>query len=323
MAPKLDYQVFIGIDIAKDSFVVATSNDRKTPEFPNNLKGFKEFHEAYKNILKQAFITLEVTGRYEMAFLKYLVKREYHVHRARPIQVKNFIRSLGQKGKTDAIDALALVTYGQERHQKLPLFESKEDILDKLDALSKRRDNLVAMQVQEKNRLQAPDNHFIKNNIKIMLESIQKSVKDIEKQIDEIYEKNEVLQNKVKIAQEIPGIGKVTAQALISTIPELGMLDRRKVASLIGLAPHPRDSGKKSGYRKTCKGRQMPKKTLFISAMAASRSHSSLGVYYKKKIEEGKKPIVAIVALMRKILVILNARIRALVVVPVVRVGNS
>ena len=135
-----DYQAFIGIDIAKVSFVVATSNSKSTREFPNNKEGFKSFLETYKDILKQAFITLEVTGRYEMALLKYLVQNKCHVHRARPLQVKNFIRSLGQKGKTDSIDAGALVKYGQERHKNLPLFEIPDAELSKLDALVKRRD---------------------------------------------------------------------------------------------------------------------------------------------------------------------------------------
>ena len=313
MSSRLDYQFFIGIDIAKDSFVTASYAENQTHIFDNNLAGFEVFVKTYQAQLNQALIVLEVTGRYEMKLVKYLIQQGYHVHRARPLQVKNFIRSWGQKGKTDQIDAKALALYGKERRERLSVFQIKDDVLEKLDLLIKRRADLIEMQTKEKNRLKAPDNEFIQDSIQLMLSHIQNAIADVEKQIEDIMKNNESLQKKVQTAQKIPGIGKTSANNLIVSIPELGTLDRRKVASLIGLAPHPRDSGNKTGYRRTAKGREAVKRVLFMTAMAASQSKSSLGIYYRHLIENGKKPIIAIVALMRKILVILNAKIRDLI----------
>ena len=132
----------------------------------------------------------------------------------------------------------------------------------------------------------------------------------MDQEIQEIIDSDPILKEKQKILQTIPGIGKIVSSELIILLPELGKLDRRQIASLCGVAPRSNDSGTSQGYRRTNKGRKDLKPILFISAMSARNSNSSLKTFYEKLITKGKKKMVALVALMRKIIVIANARIK-------------
>jgi len=136
-------------------------------------------------------------------------------------------------------------------------------------------------------------------------------IKEIDAQIDVVYQQDSSLSESKKVLKTIPGIGEVNASRLLAFMPELGEANRKQIASLAGVAPHPNDSGTKQGYRFTRGGRAEVKRTLFIAAMAATRSKGELGGFYKRLVDErGKKKMVALTALMRKIIVIANARMR-------------
>lgn len=303
------YNNFIGIDIAKATFVVAISSDNEVKTFTNNTNGFISFYKAYNNYLSDSLIVLETTGGYESALIRFLLVKKCFVHRAHAQKVKYFIRSIGQRSKTDAVDAKALVRYGQERYKELDLYQAPSKKIVRLKSLLSRRDDLVKLQVQEKNRLAGPENEEITESIRRLLLYLSKAIKDIEVELDEVIQDVEV-KSQLEILQTIPGIGKLISKALIAFLPELGKIDRRQIASLVGVAPHPKDSGQYTGYRSVCGGRQCVRTKLFTAAMAAARSKSELGNYYSSLIARGKKPIVAITALMRKIIVIANARLR-------------
>lgn len=306
--PQFDY--FIGIDIAKKTFVAVSSNERKAKIFSNDLVGFEAFYTHYESILSQSFTTLEMTGFYELECAKYLTNKGFAVHRAHGYQIKNYIRSLGIKGKTDSSDAQALASYGKERHKKLMLFQGTTEIEDELRALLARRSELVKMRVQEKNRLQAPGNTLIKESFEKLIEHLTALIQKVEEEIDAIFKQNQELMQKAKIAESLPGIGKTISKVLIAGLPELGKVDGKVLSSLVGVAPHPKDSGDFSGYRSTGRGRVEIKKSLYIAALTASRSKSVLGDFYRSLVARGKKKMVALVALMRKMIVILNAKIR-------------
>lgn len=143
-----------------------------------------------------------------------------------------------------------------------------------------------------------------------MLRAVTKQVEVVDQQIQDLIAADPILKAKQKIIQTVPGIGKIISSELLILLPELGSLDRRKIASLCGVAPRSNDSGTHQGYRRTNKGRKDLKPILFIAAMAARNSNSSLKVFYEKLIIKGKKKMVALVALMRKIIVIANAKLK-------------
>ncbi len=302
------YQNFIGIDIGKHDFFVAVHGKNLVSSYTNNEEGFLEFADKYQLTLANSLVVLETTGGYESALTRHLQHKSYSVHRANTRKVKNFIRSHGKLGKSDRIDATMLALYAFERHPSLPLFA--ENPSKKLLKLISRRADLTKMLVQEKNRLKAPDQDDLTDSINAVIDTLEQQIKLLDEKMKGVYAKNERLAKKQAVLKTIPGIGDIVSTKLLAHMPELGVANRKQIASLGGVAPHPNESGKKIGYRCTRGGRAEVKSILFIAAMTAARSNSVLGQFYKKLVEAGKKKMVALTALMRKILVIANARIR-------------
>jgi transposase len=307
------YNNFIGIDIGKHSFVVSVNCSKKTYEYENNSQGIGEFFEAQKNSLKNSFSVLEATGGYEMNLLMSLSQANFDVHKACTRKVKNFIRSWGNKAKTDNLDAIALSLYGQDRHQHLRLFEAPSEINILLFELAQRRSDLKTMAVAEKNRKQGPRaGDKIQKSISIVLDILKQEIDAVTDEMNLLIAQTPELLSKKEMLKTVPGIGEISANILLVLLPELGKLNRRQIASLVGLAPIANDSGSKQGYRSTKHGRQGIKPLLFMCAMAARNSNSPLKTFYNRLIDAGKVKKVALTALMRKIITIANARLRDL-----------
>ncbi len=307
------YNNFIGLDIGKYNFVVAINHKKETIEYENNNDGISQFMKDYRKELQSSLCVLEVTGGYEMALLLNLCDKNIAVHRANTRKVKNFIRSFGKVAKTDSLDAQALALYGYERHEKLDLFKPHSKKALDLYELVGRRNDLKQMLIAEKNRHSAPRAGLIKDSCATMIETISKQIESITKKIDDLIETDAVLKAKKATIQTIPGIGRIVSNELIVLLPELGKLNGKQIASLVGLAPMSNDSGRYRGYRNTGHGRSFIKPILFVAAMAARNSNSNLKVFYENLINKGKKKMVALVALMRKIIVIANAKLRDLI----------
>jgi len=308
----MTYNTFIGIDIGKFDFVVNLHKTRKTQAYLNSTKGIQAFLEDHQEILPDSLCVLETTGGYEIELLLTLCQKEIPVHRANTRKVKNFIRSYGDKGKSDALDSQALAKYGAERHAQLDLFEPKSARSMALFELVQRRRTLVDMRASEKNRLQAPYAKLTRSSCEETILFLTQQIDKLTTEILALIKQDPFLKEKMKILQSIPGIGQIVAFELLILLPELGTLNRRQIASLAGVAPHPRESGLHRGYRRTGKGRDSIKSLLFIAAMAARNSKSLLKVFYETLVNKGKKKMVALTALMRKIIVIANAKIRDL-----------
>lgn len=302
------YHFFVGIDIGKDNFIVAVHGEKKAVSFLNNKKGFVKFCKEYQQILSKSLIVLETTGGYEIDLIHHLQSKKYLIHRANTRKVKSFMRSYGTLGKSDTIDAFGLALYSYERHARLELYQ--ENPHKRLLKMVQRRNDLKQMLVQEKNRLQAPDQKDFRKSFQTIIKAIETEMLKIESDIEQVCKEHIHFGKLKKVLKTIKGIGEITAIQLIALLPELGKLDRKKIASLAGLAPHPNESGKKIGYRCTKGGRSDIKPVLFLAAMTASRSKDALGDFYAKLLNAGKKKMVALTALMRKILVIANARVR-------------
>jgi len=304
------YKNFIGIDIGKFQFVCSLYGSNETHEFENNKSGFKAFLKKYKESLKEGLCILETTGGYEMALLTRLCEKKIHAHRANTRKVKHFICSYSNKGKSDKLDAKGLSFYGHERHKNLPLFEVASEKSMTLTELVNRRDILKKMIVAEKNRLKGPRIKVVKSSSEKLLEWLTTELNRIELAITEEIEADSELQRKKNLLKTIPGIADTIANHIVVRLPELGMCTRREIASLVGLAPRVNESGCYRGYRAVQAGREGIKPYLFLSAMAASGSNSHLKTYYNKLLERGKKKKVALTALMRKIIVIANAKVK-------------
>ena len=166
------------------------------------------------------------------------------------------------------------------------------------------------MIVQEKNRLKAPMAKAMSSSYRKIIEFIEMQIKQIDQMIDQCINQIEGFNEIIAVLKTIDGIGDITAISITALMPELGRLNRREVASLAGLAPHPYESGSYKGYRKTRGGREHIKPVLFMAALTASRSMGELGQFYERLLKNSKKKMVALVALMRKIIVIANARVK-------------
>lgn len=307
------YHYFMGIDMGKYSFVVNVFGEKTTNEYENTSAGIAQFTQDQKTHLPDALCVVEATGGYESAFLYACVEKAYAVHRADARKVKFFIHSFGCAAKTDALDAKALAHYAKERAEKLTLFTPSSKTMIALFHLVQRRNDLKSMLVAEKNRHQSPGLSSVKKGIETIIKLLEKESANIILKIKTLIKEDPVLQAKMNRLKSVPGIGDVVAFELIIRLPELGTLSRKKIAALAGLAPRANQSGKFTGYQRTGHGRSGIKPMLFMAAMAATHSKTPLREFYEKLVSNGKKKMVALTALMRKILVIANARLKELV----------
>jgi len=311
-SPQVVYQAFVGFDVSKDTVTVYNSQTDITQDVLNYPK---ELRKYIKTLPPKSLAICEPTGGYEATLLDALSHANVSAHRADARRVKAFIRSLGIHGKTDSIDAKALAEFGRERHPRLSLWAAPDQNRQELQALVARRSDLVAMRTAEKNRAQAPmacrkTGRLIKASCQKILKLITAEIKRADLAIQDIIQHDEHLQEMQDVLVSLKGVGLTIASGLLANMPELGTLSRRQVASLAGVAPHPRKSGKMQAYQKVSGGRAEVKRLLFMAAMVAARQNPELKVVYQRLIENGKKPIVALTALMRKIITILNAKIR-------------
>jgi transposase len=298
---------FIGCDVGKRTVVVFDSHSARTEELANEPEALA----AWAAELDEACLVIcEATGGYEAALLAALTSAGRAVHRADARKVKAFIRSLGTLGKTDAIDARALARYGQERHDRLLRWQPPQHYHEQLHRLVMLRRDLVSQRVAFTNRLAAPGAETVGDRLRRILDSFEEEIAGIDTDITTLVAATKPLARTIKVLQGISGIGPITAVTLAALMPELGFIERRKATALAGLAPHPRDSGKTSGYRRTRGGRPEIKQTLFLAALAAIRHNQTLKASYEHLCAKGKKPLVALTAVMRRMIVIANAKLR-------------
>lgn len=298
---------FVGCDVGKDAIVVFDSLDGRITSLPNETAALGVFADALD---PASLVVCEATGGYEAALLDALVKAGRAVHRADARKVKAFIRSLGTLAKTDAIDACALARYGQERHDRLSLWQPRDEARARLHTLVMTRRDFVAERVAFRNRLKAPGSEPVSQRIDHILRVLDEEIAGIEADIEALIHGHAALAQAMTTLQTIGGIGARTAATLLALMPELGTLPRRKATALAGLAPHPRQSGKRDAYRRTRGGRPDIKSTVFMAALSARKHNPQLRTFYERLVANGKKSLVAITAVMRKLIVIANAKLR-------------
>ena len=301
------YNTYIGIDIGKFEFIMNIHGTKAVDAYTNDLEGFKRMYKTHKKAFKDALVVLETTGGYERKVIEFLQARTVSVHRASGRIIKNYIRSHGIIAKTDTIDAIALSLYASERHSTLKLYEP--DKHEHLRLLNERRQNIIEMRTKEKNRMQAP--LALKHtSYSAIIELLNGELEKIDQEIREFIASHPEIKAKIEIVRSVSGVGEKSASIIVGSFPEIGTFNHKEIASMAGVAPHPNQSGKKDGYRRTRGGRRSIRPILFMCALAASRSKSKLGDFYRRLVGGGKKPMCALIAVMRKIMVISNARVK-------------
>lgn len=298
---------FVGCDVGKTSIVVFDSRNNQTNTIPNRPAELARFAAGLDHT---CLAICEATGGHEDALLKALLQAGRAAHRADARKVKAFIRSFGTLGKTDAIDARALAAYGRERHAKLAKWQTPDPQRERLQALVLTRRDLVVDRQAYKNRLAAPGAAAVQRQLGKLLASFDQQIADISRQITALIRAHQPLRDADTAIRGIVGIGETTAAALLALLPELGTLNRREIASLAGLAPHPNQSGATDAYRRTRGGRPEIKRVLFMAALVAAKHHPQQRDFYQRLLSNGKKPLVALTAIMRKLVVICNAVLR-------------
>jgi len=298
---------FIGCDVGKAAIVVTDSRDGRTRSIANQAADLAAFAAGLD---ATCFVVCEATGGHEAGLLAALVSAAIPAHRADARKVKAFIRSWGTLGKTDAIDARALASYARDRHASLARWQTRDVCRDQLQALTLTRKDMIDTRVAYTNRLAAPGPGHTKVYIQALLDGVDGQIAAIDAAIAALVRDTAPLQQAVKTLTGICGVGFVTAAALLALMPELGSADRSQIAALGGLAPHPNQSGFTDGYRRTRGGRPEVRKVLFMAAMSAVRYHNTLRPFYERLLAAGKKKMVALVAVMRKLLVNCNAVLR-------------
>ena len=302
--------VYAGVDVAKDTLDIAVSNSQKVRQFANDHEGIMQAVH-YISSLKPEGIILEATGNLEIPLAAELQTKCLPVVIINPRQVRDFARATGALAKTDIIDARILALFGlriKPEIRPLPDKQARE-----MTNLLTRRRQLVEMLVAERNRFSRANEDTmlnIKDHIKWLEEALSGINTDLERRIQSSPSWHE----KDNLYRSVPGIGKIVSSTLLIEIPELGKLNRRKIAALVGVAPLNRDSGTMRGRRTVWGGRAKLRAVLYMAALVATKRNPVIAAFYRRLLDAGKVKKAALVACMRKLLTIINAMARTMTV---------
>lgn len=298
---------FIGADVGKATIVIHDSQGEVRRTLANTPDALAAFAVELDDT---CLLVCEATGGYEDALLIALLAAGCPAHRADARKVKAFIRSYGTLAKTDALDAKALACYARERHAGLARWRLPDPARERLQTLVLTRADLVTQRAAFTNRRAAPNAEAVHATLDAVTHCLSEQIKILDTDIARTLHEATSLSKAEKVLTSIVGIGPTTAVTLLALMPELGHIDRREAAALAGLAPHPQQSGTTERYRRTRGGRPEIKRALFLPAQTAARFNPILNETYTRLCKAGKKPIIAIVAIMRRLIVIANARLR-------------
>jgi transposase len=299
--------LFLGMDVAKDSFDVASEPAGLKLSLPNDPRGRQKLLDMLQT-QQVALIVLEATGGYERRLAAELIQAGHKVVVANPRQVRDFARGLGQLAKTDALDAAILAKFARVVEPKpRPQASGQAEVLSELVT---RRRQLTDLLTQESNRLPLARHAKVRKSLQKSVRALEQQLLDLDKLIHDNIQSDDGLRRKDQIVQSFTGVGQGTSSMLLSHLPELGSLNRQQIAALVGVAPWDFKSGKWAGKSRIWGGRQEVRNMLYMAALAAIRFNQTIANFYHRLISKGKLFKVAITACMRKMLVILNTLVR-------------
>jgi len=299
--------LFIGIDVAKDTFHVASCPATINISMPNSSTGIHNLLKSLK-FHSIALIVMEATGGYERPIVAELLQADLKVVVASPRQVRDFARGIGEFAKTDPIDARVLARFAQVVQPKpKPQFSPKTD---ELSDLVRRRSQLVDLRTQELNRSQTIRHPKVRKSVQKMLKTLDYQIAELDEIIQQHIKADDNLCQKDEILQSTPGIGPQTSAVLLSQLPELGQLNRQQIAALVGVAPYDFRSGRYAGQSHIRGGRKDIRCALYMSVLSAMRFNPVIHRFANRLLAKGKLSKVVSTACIRKLLIILNTMMR-------------
>ena len=299
-------KAYVGIDVSKDKLDVGVLGRKQVKQVSNTKAGIAQVVKEMVE-LQPELIVVEATGGYQRTVVDALFHAGLSLAVVNPARVRQFARAGGMLAKTDKLDAFLLAAYGKTMQPRR--YEGKSEAEKQLSALLVRRKQLEEMLKAEKNRLRTIS-PSLRESVKRIIALLKEEKKHLEEQIEQFLKEQKDWQEQREILSSAPGVGKVTSATLLADLPELGKMDRKKIAALVGVAPMNYDSGKKRGYRKTKGGRTDVRSVLYMSTLVATRYNPVIQAQYQQLLKRGKVKKVALTACMRKFLTILNAMVR-------------
>lgn len=294
--------VIVGIDVGKTKLDVAVAGNGSAREWSNDERG-RRVLSGWLSEQEVELVVVEASGGIESALVSELVEAGIPVAVVNPTRVRAFARAAGQLAKTDPIDARMIARFGATMKPKAKAIRDQAQLA--LSQQVTRRRQMVQMVTAEKNRAQTALG-AMKEQIERHIAWLQSEIEQLEYEINQAIMADPTWQETSERLQSMPGVGGITAATLVAELPELGRLNRQKIAALVGLAPFNHDSGKRRGQRRIFGGRASVRTVLYMAALSAIRCNPVIRAFYQRLVDKGKAKKVAITACMRKILVILN-----------------
>jgi len=298
---------YVGIDVSKDSFDVCVLPEKKFFKLKQDVSGRREL-VSHLPSPGDCLIAVEATGGYERLLVAELVDAGHHVAVVNPRQVRNFAKGVGILAKTDRIDASVLARFAHDVQPRC-LGQTTEK-QGQLEQLVVRRRQLVGLRTAEKNRMETVTAKPVRKSLQQTIDHLNKQIQRIDKEILALVESHDEWRDKTNLIQSVPGIGPVAGASLVAELPELGQLNRQQIASLVGVAPMNRDSGRFRGQRAISGGRTSLRNVLYMAALTARRYNPVIRAFADRLAAHGKKAKVILTACMRKLLVILNTMVK-------------
>jgi len=296
----------IGIDVSKTHLDVFDAAIGRSERIQNAREAIAALAHTWQ--ARGSFVLFEATGSYDATLRQVLLEHGIVFSRVNPTRARDFARAAGFLAKTDKIDARMLAAMAT--HLRPDVYEHPSPEREKLTALSRRRDQLVAMRAQEKTRLSEVQTRHERDSIAALMAHLDAQISRHDEMISELIDSSPELRETRDCLSTMPGIGPVSATVLMAQMPELGQRSPKTIAALAGLAPFNRDSGTWRGKRTISGGRERVRNALYMAALSAKRYSKRFKDKYDAMIKAGKPPKVALIAIARKLLVTLNAMIR-------------
>lgn len=294
---------YVGIDISKDSLDVAVLPSREKRQYPNDHGGMNKLIPWLKKLVVE-IVVMEPTGGYEALAVAALSSKHVPVAIVNARQIRQYARAKGILAKTDGIDAIVMAEFAEAVKPEVRQIPNKET--REIKMIVSRRRQLLEMMTAEKNRKTTAGVSIIPG-IQAHIDWLKREVEDIDKDLRGRIENSPVWQVKDNLLQSIPGVGKVLSSTILAELPELGRLNRKQIAALVGVAPYNCDSGKMRGKRAVWGGRAAIRNVLYMATVVSITHNPVIKDLYDRLVGKGKVKKVALVACMRKLLVIMNA----------------
>jgi transposase len=299
--------MFVGIDVSKERLDIHVIPSGEQWSIANNEQSHREL-AAKLGDLRPELVVLEATGGYQVQVVAELVLKGVPVAVVNPRQVRDFAKAIGRLAKTDQIDASVLARFAQDVRPEPRAVPDQQTV--ELHAMVNRRRQLLDMRTAETNRLETCHVARVRKDLQTTIKWLTGRIKDVDNDIDKLVRDTPLWREREELLTSPKGVGKTTARTLLSALPELGQLNRRRIAALVGLAPFNNDSGTMRGKRSIRGGRADVRAVIYMATLTAVRWNPKIRPLYLRLIGAGKKHKVAMIACARKLLTILNAMMR-------------